>query len=92
MWLCRSRFPAASASSANGANTPVASAHSPAGPAPNAEFGSERQWWNKMIGATQTNQLKLGNGNGHIAGVLVASICTPAAAALPIEAPHADWG
>ena len=46
-------------------------------PAPNAEFASERQWWNKMIGATQTNQLKLGNGNGDIAGgVLDASICT----------------
>ncbi len=41
-----------------------------AAPTPNAAFASEYQWWNKMIGATQSNQIKLGNGNGVTVGVL----------------------
>ena len=39
-------------------------------PHPNAAFASEYHWWNKMIGATQSNQIKLRNGNGVTVGVL----------------------
>src|SRR5436305_1927257 len=37
---------------------------------PKAAIASKYHWWNTMIGATASNQLKLGNGTGVVVGVL----------------------